>query len=397
MDSYLSTSIDLSKVNILIAVFFCLCWLVIAKPLRLYYQSSIRFSAANGFFALSLVLGAQQYAFAEANLWVVADLTLLITLVMYNLALRHLLVLPSDPGVIRWLTLGAASLAVLHILGVVSANYTSLTLLLLALFMLITTAWMKYRALAIAFNNGIGAILSISDMSLVLIVAMKSVMWILVQREDVIAIPLSSKNSPTLMWVYILLIIFINVTAVGTTVSRLIIRMKHLAEHDQLTGLLNRRAFEVKLYDYFALYQRYNMPFSIVMLDIDHFKKINDRYGHASGDEAIVNTARIFKSSVRQTDIVARFGGEEFIILLPGQNATDALEVANKIGHAIRTTEWREDTPPLTVSAGCADVTMVNSQDKLLTLADDALYQAKRNGRDQCVIATPVKPMAAQA
>ena len=159
----------------------------------------------------------------------------------------------------------------------------------------------------------------------------------------------------------------------------------------------NRRAFEVKLYDYFALYQRYNMPFSIVMLDIDHFKKINDRYGHASGDEAIVNTARTFKSSVRQTDIVARFGGEEFIILLPGQNATDALEVANKIGHAIRTTAWREDTPPLTVSAGCADVTMVNSQDKLLTLADDALYQAKRNGRDQCVIAAPVKPMAAQA
>ncbi|MCP5009557.1 MAG: GGDEF domain-containing protein [Aestuariibacter sp.] len=346
---------------------------------------------------MSLVLGAQQYAFADANLWVVADLTLLITLVMYNLALRHLLVLPSDPGVIRWLILGAASLAILHILGVVSANYTSLTLLLMALFMLITTAWMKYRALATAFNNGIGAILSISDMSLVLIVAIKSVMWMVDQREDVIAIPLSSKNSPTLMWVYILLIIFINVTAVGTTVSRLIIRMKHLAEHDQLTGLLNRRAFEVKLYDYFALYQRYNMPFSIVMLDIDHFKKINDRYGHASGDEAIVNTARIFKSSVRQTDIVARFGGEEFIILLPGQNATDALEVANKIGHAIRTTAWREDTPPLTVSAGCADVTMVNSQDKLLTLADDALYQAKRNGRDQCVIATPVKPMAAQA
>ncbi len=288
MDSYLSTSIDLSKVNILIAVFFCLCWLVIAKPLRLYYQSSIRFSAANGFFALSLVLGAQQYAFADANLWVVADLTLLITLVMYNLALRHLLVLPSDPGVIRWLTLGAASLAILHILGVVSANYTSLTLLLMALFMLITTAWMKYRALATAFNNGIGAILSISDMSLVLIVGIKSVMWMVNQREDVIAIPLSSKNSPTLMWVYILLIIFINVTAVGTTVSRLIIRMKHLAEHDQLTGLLNRRAFEVKLYDYFALYQRYNMPFSIVMLDIDHFKKINDRYGHATGDRKSV-------------------------------------------------------------------------------------------------------------
>ena len=176
MDSYLSTSIDLSKVNILIAVFFCLCWLVIAKPLRLYYQSSIRFSAANGFFALSLVLGAQQYAFSDANLWVVADLTLLITLVMYNLALRHLLVLPSDPGVIRWLTLGAASLAVLHILGVVSANYTSLTLLLMALFMLITTALMKYRALATAFNNGIGAILSISDMSLVLIVGIKSAM-----------------------------------------------------------------------------------------------------------------------------------------------------------------------------------------------------------------------------
>lgn len=389
MDIYLSTSIDLSKVNILIAVFFCLCWLVIAKPLRLYYQSSVRFSAANGFFALSLILSAQQFYFSDVNLWVVADLTLLITLVMYNLALRHLLVLPSDPGVIRWLLIAAACTSVFHVLGWLSANITSVSLLIMALFMLVTTAWMKYRALATSFNHGIAAILSISDISLVAIIGMKSAMWLFFQREVITAIPLSSKNSPILMWVYIVLIIFINVTAVGTTVARLIIRMKHLADHDQLTGLLNRRAFETKLADHFGLYQRYGMPFSIIMLDIDHFKRINDKYGHAAGDVAIVNTANVFRETVRQTDVIARFGGEEFIILLPKQTAAEALSVANKICEHVRTSEWQLNTPPLTISAGCADATMVNSQDRLLTLADYALYEAKRNGRDQSLIAKP--------
>ncbi|MFS1703996.1 GGDEF domain-containing protein [Alteromonas sp. AMM-1] len=393
MDVYLSASIDLSKVNILIALFFCLCWLVIGKPLRLYYQSSVRFSAANGFFALSLVLGAQQFTFPVTNLWVIADLTLLITLVMYNLALRHLLVLPLDPRWIRVLMIGAAGVAALHLLGQISANLTSVTLLLLALFILISTTWMKFRALASAFNYSNAAILSIPDISLVLIIGMKSAMWLLYQREVITAIPLSSKSSPILMWIYIVLIILINVTAVGTAVSRLIIRMKHLADHDQLTGLLNRRAFEAKLADYFGLYQRYNMPFSIIMLDIDHFKLINDKYGHAAGDNAIVNTARVFRQTVRQTDVIARFGGEEFIILLPGQTASEANEVANKICLAIRTSQWQINTPALTISAGCADVTMVNSQDRLLTLADNALYEAKRNGRDQSIIATPDHPI----
>tara|TARA_B100000700_G_scaffold74434_1_gene83131 strand:- start:1576 stop:2172 length:597 start_codon:yes stop_codon:yes gene_type:complete len=190
-----------------------------------------------------------------------------------------------------------------------------------------------------------------------------------------------------MLWMQVVLIILINTTAVGTTISRLIVRMKYLAEHDQLTGLLNRRAFQSQLEYQFSLFQRYQRPFSILMLDIDYFKLINDTFGHSAGDKAIVHTARQLKQQVRQSDLVARFGGEEFIVLLADQSLTEAKLIADKICQSLSETKWADAAASLTISIGCVEASQARDPDQLLKLADDALYQAKANGRDQAVMA----------
>ena len=156
-----------------------------------------------------------------------------------------------------------------------------------------------------------------------------------------------------------------------------------LASTDSLTGLNTRRAFFAKAESLFAYCKRNNQPISALMLDVDHFKKINDSYGHAAGDIALRNLAQLLKSNLRESDLSCRFGGEEFAVLLPNTNAEEAAEMANLIKKMMATTIIAladENALSLTASFGIAE--NGDSVEDLLNHADKAMYAAKNYGRN---------------
>ena len=159
-----------------------------------------------------------------------------------------------------------------------------------------------------------------------------------------------------------------------------------MAFTDPLTGLYNRRMFLELARKKFNEAKRYHEPFSVVMLDIDHFKKINDTYGHDVGDIALKFLADILKKNIRGSDIVARWGGEEFIILLPKTNLENAFRVAEKIRKLVEMSEIKLPTGQrlkFTVSLGISTYHGHEDLEELIKEADIALYAAKRKGRNR--------------
>ena len=162
------------------------------------------------------------------------------------------------------------------------------------------------------------------------------------------------------------------------------------ASRDALTGLLNRFEFDAAIKRECERAQRYCIPLAIVMADVDHFKRCNDQYGHPAGDEVLRMIAAELEKSVRAYDLVFRYGGEEFVILLPGATAADALLRAEHCRNSVKKIELKfEDQVigPITLSMGVAAYPE-QGEDALLRAADKALYEAKHNGRDRCCVAT---------
>jgi diguanylate cyclase (GGDEF)-like protein len=158
---------------------------------------------------------------------------------------------------------------------------------------------------------------------------------------------------------------------------------------DPLTGLYNRAALQNAFAREWKLAGRLHAPLSVLVLDIDHFKAINDAYGHLVGDEVLVRVAACLKETVRASDLLFRYGGEEFVILLHA-HLRGAKLLAERVRLAIRSLDFTEIAQDLSVTAslGVASYAPEESPEQLLKRADDALYQAKRQGRDRVVIAS---------
>jgi diguanylate cyclase (GGDEF)-like protein/PAS domain S-box-containing protein len=153
---------------------------------------------------------------------------------------------------------------------------------------------------------------------------------------------------------------------------------------DTLTGLANRRAFDLKLADEIRLSVRHSTPLSLLMIDVDHFKQYNDAFGHPEGDEVLRQVARVLQTQSRATDIAARWGGEEFVVLLRHTGVDGARVVGERMRQAVAAENWTHRA--ITVSIGVATLGRTGSDDgALLAEADKALYEAKRRGRD-CVV-----------
>lgn len=177
--------------------------------------------------------------------------------------------------------------------------------------------------------------------------------------------------------------------------------LKILAAIDPLTGIYNRRQFEVLARAEFARTQRYLRPLSILIVDIDFFKRVNDNFGHEMGDWVLKMVATTISSAKRDADVVARMGGEEFAIMLPETTAQAASIVAERIRQMVHANSMQVGTDKLalTVSIGVAEATVSTSGvEAVLREADQALYQAKRSGRNQvCVAKRPIEAAARAA
>jgi diguanylate cyclase (GGDEF)-like protein len=163
-------------------------------------------------------------------------------------------------------------------------------------------------------------------------------------------------------------------------------RVKLLSLTDELTGLPNRRAFMRRLEDEVARVQRYGFPLSFALMDLDHFKEINDEFGHAAGDEVLRVYSKNILSVFRHHDMVARYGGEEFAVLLPNTDADGAIRALNKVKRRAAETRWQCNGTVARVPSFSAGVSLFKpgeSANAFIERADKALYRAKRLGRDR--------------
>jgi diguanylate cyclase (GGDEF)-like protein len=166
----------------------------------------------------------------------------------------------------------------------------------------------------------------------------------------------------------------------------LVLELRRLATTDELTGCHNRRHFlqqgEIEL----LRHKRYHHPMALLMLDIDHFKKVNDVCGHAVGDRALKKLAEAVSGNLRSSDLFARIGGEEFVVLLPETDTALALTIAERLRASLRM-DISDKIDPMSVSIGVVELAEQDSTlDDLLRYADQALYQAKEEGRDRVVL-----------
>ena len=203
-------------------------------------------------------------------------------------------------------------------------------------------------------------------------------------------------------------VIFLNMTAMHIScylLQNIIFKMKYqmfidkemlidknrllaeLSVKDQMTNINNHESICMHLQETINISIKHGTRVSIAILDIDDFKKVNDNYGHIVGDEVLKQFADIIKSSVRETDAVGRYGGEEFLIVFNRTNAEDALEVVKRIRTKVHNTEWSQNLQ-IRFSAGVSEFAG-ELLEELIADADKKLYYVKKNGKDNCILAIP--------
>ncbi|MEI4771993.1 GGDEF domain-containing protein [Psychrobacillus sp. FJAT-51614] len=168
---------------------------------------------------------------------------------------------------------------------------------------------------------------------------------------------------------------------------KLFLKVEELTTTDALTGIYNRRYFDFFMEKTIPISKMGNNPLTFLMLDIDHFKRVNDNYGHQCGDEALIHTSNIIKSNVRESDAFIRFGGEEFAVIMPNTDVDEGLIIAERIREAIEKSDftYNNERIHLTISIG---VSFYNGEkvEEFIKKTDNALYKAKENGRNQIAI-----------
>jgi len=173
----------------------------------------------------------------------------------------------------------------------------------------------------------------------------------------------------------------------NATLSQQAEKLRSEAQHDHLTGLANRRLLESQLRFAFRRARLSALPLMIAALDVDHFKRVNDTHGHAAGDQVLVRLAQVLTAHSRADDVVARVGGEEFVVVFHAASRAQAAEAAERLRHAVASTEWEDVAPglPVTISAGLTDATQWPGVQEALAAADHLLYAAKAAGRNRVI------------
>ncbi|MFC1512891.1 GGDEF domain-containing protein [Thermodesulfobacteriota bacterium] len=164
-------------------------------------------------------------------------------------------------------------------------------------------------------------------------------------------------------------------------------KLKKMVYYDSLTGAYNRQMFQQRIAQEFAHSRRHNYPLALLMIDVDHFKKINDTFGHLVGDQVLKQISDLLQETVRSDDYVARFGGEEFVVIAPDTAPDTAIVLAERVRTTVAAQPFAIDTTQsrrLTISIGVANLnSKIQTVDNLIRSADDALYTAKESGRNR--------------
>ncbi|MET0091128.1 MAG: diguanylate cyclase [Candidatus Thiodiazotropha sp.] len=196
---------------------------------------------------------------------------------------------------------------------------------------------------------------------------------------------------------YALLVVFVGVVSMffarnAGEKKRAVFRLQQLAVTDALTGVANRREFDMVSEQEFSRAQRYTRDLAILLIDLDHFKSINDTHGHAVGDEVLKYVVKVFRKVIRTQDVLARYGGEEFAVILPETHSDGALQMGGRVCQRVSSSPYEGDGVRITITVSIGVSSMgpgdVQVRD-ILRRADEALYDAKGRGRNQVVVVSP--------
>ncbi|MEW9796866.1 GGDEF domain-containing protein [Alteromonas sp. CYL-A6] len=368
-------------VIILIAGTSSLAWLLMATPLRIYRTASLRFALTNLLvIAVILLAAARDYPFSYLS--VLSLSALAVAVCCYELAIKRLYRIDDSyiplmlQGVLviiasaLWLLTSMPKSAVLALLYAGSAAVMAHACVI------------KVRRITDDALPFAGIALSLPDMLITVMLATKSA--VLFSHPSVANKFMAYESTNQgVIWTYIVLVLTLNATVFAASLTRILLRMRFFATHDQLTGLPNRRAVNERLEALWQAHEKEKKDFCILMIDVDYFKAINDNHGHSAGDAALQHVARLLESETGDSRHCGRFGGEEFIVILTDVSGQRAIRAANLLCERFRNTQINGLSEPLTVSIGCATSEGASSLDQMLTQADTALYQAKTSGRDK--------------
>ncbi len=257
-------------------------------------------------------------------------------------------------------------------------------------------AWDAQRGLRTEFDRRIAWALSLP---LLLLGGMAFMRLAAVLRGGTPGLHVDSLQHIALSLTYLVAMASLHLSMAAMVVLRLVASLRRLSSRDPLTGLANRGEFMNQLTMAQRWLGRFGSPYSVLLLDIDHFKRVNDTWGHPAGDAVLVGLAQLLSATLRGVDIPARLGGEEFAVLLPGTAAPQAQVVAERLRVALAGTcfDWKDQEIAVTVSIGVCTATEVGEAlAALLERGDAALYAAKDGGRNR-VVAAPLRAVAEPA
>ncbi len=195
----------------------------------------------------------------------------------------------------------------------------------------------------------------------------------------------TGQNPVVFLWAMVCFMLLANIALAALATGRLVMRIQALAEMDYLTGCLNRRSLEQRMQIEFDRSNRSGEPLACVFFDLDHFKQINDIHGHAAGDAALKHTVRLISDLLRNVDALGRYGGEEFMVLMPNTTLQGAKDAANRMRLALTRSplDVKDTKLALSASFGAAILGRQETSDNLMRRADAAMYDAKRLGRNR--------------
>jgi diguanylate cyclase (GGDEF)-like protein len=393
--------------SILLVQFFCLIcavaalsWALMAKPASIAPKASWRFSFANLCLGVGLTLYTYRTEFPSFSAWIIADIILLTGFSFLRQGTQSLFKIPTSLAVdLTIIGLATVSLTLVQFqANPIAKMVVVMSLATCLMFSLLTLD--NYRAQRNNLSHPGVIIILLPLVSVALLFLMRAIVIVLEPNQIKNMAAINSSEAEPVLWSYVLLIILVNLILISNAISRLVQKIRNLANRDQLTKLWNRHALATHLVQIHAHWQREQQVYSVLLLDIDYFKIINDTYGHHAGDIALQHVAQLLTHSLRKIDFICRYGGEEFLIVLPSTPSEQALLIANKLNINLSKANFLWHNTPITVqgSIGIATIEDDMSSEQLMQIADRAMYQAKKQGRNSVckgeLIATNNEPLA---
>ena len=377
----------LLHVIMLVAFVSAFSWGAIGLPMRMARNASVRFAAANALVAVGGFLVQKRTLDPSFVNYQLGDWLVFCSYALFFSGAELLGGLVPKTPLARWLPLGLAIGATsfvspdhssfvyrMTVASAVMAWYFMLTFLT-CLRGLATASFPFLARVAISWPFLVAGLVAVARGASTLI-----------QAQAGVRAPMEAElNQGPFLWVMVLLILMANISLTGLVVGRLVIRIRALAERDHLTGCWNRRSLESRLALEMVRKHRSGEHLGCILFDLDHFKRLNDGYGHAAGDAALKHAVAVAQSCIRSIDALGRYGGEEFVVIMPGTHLTGAREVATRIREALEANPLRHDKHviDITASFGATALAETDTKDSLLRRADSAMYEAKRRGRNR--------------